>query len=112
MPNNSEAFFRRIAMVAVASGIIFCGPVARDAYAVEEGPQVVSASRMLEYLQNQLITMDLKDADLGNVLRIIAAQYNLNIVAGAAVEGKVTVSFKEATLEGALRSLLLSNGYG
>ncbi len=111
MPNKHVVFWKGIVMAAVAAGLYFCGPV-ENSLAAEEAPRVVSASRMLEYLQNQLITMDLKAADLDNVLRIIAAQYNVNIVAGQAVEGKVTVSFKEATLEAALRSLLVSNGYG
>ncbi len=79
--------------------------------AAQEGP-AVSAANMLEYMQTQLISIDLKNADLDNVLRIIAAQYNLNIVAGQAVEGQVTVSFKDATLDGALRSILSTNGYG
>ncbi len=78
--------------------------------AAQEG--AVSAANMLEYMQTQLISIDLKNADLDNVLRIIAAQYNLNIVAGQAVEGQVTVSFKDATLDGALRSILSTNGYG
>lgn len=88
-----------------------CSPAAAQETATAAS-ESVTAANMLEYLQTQLITIDLKNADLDNVLRLISAQYNVNIVAGQAVEGKVTVTFKDATLQGALNSILLTNGYG
>ncbi len=58
-----------------------------------------------------LLTMDFKDADLRNVLRLIAEQNGLNIIAGPDVTGQVTVRLKGVTVDEALRNILRSNGY-
>lgn len=59
-----------------------------------------------------LVTVDFKDAELSNVLRLLSDQYGVNIVAGEEVKGTVTVRLTNVTLEGALKAILESNGYG
>ncbi|MBI1884664.1 MAG: hypothetical protein HYS08_10755 [Chlamydiae bacterium] len=67
-----------------------------------------------EKLQHQasLVTLDFKEADLENVLRLLSDQYGVNVVAGEEVHGKVTVHLENVTMEGALKAILGANGYG
>ncbi|HIE43214.1 MAG TPA: hypothetical protein EYP78_00250, partial [Candidatus Omnitrophica bacterium] len=62
-------------------------------------------------IEDRIISMDFKDTELSNVLRIIAQTYELNIIAGPDVSGLVTVSFTNVTLEDALTAILNVNGY-
>ncbi|KAA3656836.1 MAG: hypothetical protein DWQ10_14520 [Calditrichaeota bacterium] len=67
---------------------------------------------LLRRLDNGVkITADFRDADIGNVLRLFARQNQLNIVASDSVRGKITVALHNVTLEQALESILLANGY-
>ncbi len=56
------------------------------------------------------ISMDLKDADIGNVLRLLAFETGMNIVAGPNVTGKVTVALQDVPWDEALRVILASHG--
>ena len=58
-----------------------------------------------------LLTMDFKNADLRNVLRLLAEQNGLNIVAGPDVAGQVTVRLHGVTVDEALRNILKANDY-
>jgi len=57
------------------------------------------------------ITVDFRNADIGNVLRVLARQNGLNIVASDSVGGTVTVALKNVTVEQALESILIANGF-
>ncbi|MDQ7065822.1 MAG: secretin and TonB N-terminal domain-containing protein [candidate division KSB1 bacterium] len=57
------------------------------------------------------ISVDFRDAEIGNVLRMLARQNGFNIVAGDSVKGKITVTLKNVTIEQALESILRANGY-
>jgi len=59
----------------------------------------------------QRITMDYREADLPNVLRLLARQNGVNIIAGPEITGKVTISLQNVTLREALDNILLANGY-
>ena len=52
------------------------------------------------------LTMNFKDADILNVLRLLSKQNNLNLVASKDVKGRVTVHFSEVSLEDALETIL------
>lgn len=54
----------------------------------------------------KLISMDFKDADVVNLLRILAAESGRNIVAGDDVKGRVSISLKNVTWEQALDTIL------
>lgn len=62
-------------------------------------------------IKKELSNMDFVDAEIGDVLRILAEEFKLNIVAGTDIKGKVTVSFSNVTLDDALASILRVNGY-
>ena len=57
------------------------------------------------------ISLDLHSADIGNVLRLLAKQNNLNIVASDSVRGKITLSLQQVTVAQALDNILRANGY-
>src|SRR5712691_4416018 len=54
----------------------------------------------------RLISLDFKDADVVNLLRILAAESGRNIVAGDDVKGRVSISLKNVTWEQALDTIL------
>jgi len=72
-------------------------------------PQVRAQNPILD--NNKLMTMDFVNADLNQVLRLIAKQNNLNIITSDKVKGIVTVSFDQVTLKGALDAILAAHGY-
>ncbi|NOZ09149.1 MAG: hypothetical protein GXO91_09820 [FCB group bacterium] len=60
---------------------------------------------------NQTGSLNFKDAPLLDILRLLAEQNNLNIIAGADIEGKVTVTLTDVNLGDALDAILKVNGY-
>jgi type IV pilus assembly protein PilQ len=58
------------------------------------------------------VTVDFKDADIQNVLRILAFKSGVNIVAGKDVTGAVTIRLVDVPWEKALDTILKTNGYG
>ncbi len=58
------------------------------------------------------ISLDFKDADIKNILRLIAEVSDLNVVAGDDVKGKVTIRLTDVPWDQALEVVLLSNGLG
>lgn len=57
------------------------------------------------------ISMEFKNADINNVLRILAYKSNVNIVAGPEVEGSVTVRLVDVPWEKALDVVLKTYGF-
>ncbi|MBN2467827.1 MAG: type IV pilus secretin PilQ [Deltaproteobacteria bacterium] len=58
------------------------------------------------------ISLDFKDADIRNILRLIAEVSNLNVVAGDDVQGTVTIRLTDVPWDQALDVILLSNNLG
>jgi type IV pilus assembly protein PilQ len=56
------------------------------------------------------ISLDLQDADVVNVLRLLADVGGVNIVFGSDVSGKVTVNLKDIPWDQALDIVLMTNG--
>jgi len=59
---------------------------------------------------SKLISLDFKDAEVLNLLRILAAEGGRNIVAGDDVRGKISVSLRNVTWEQALDTVLEVRG--
>src|SRR6266498_1474195 len=58
----------------------------------------------------KLITIDFKDADVINVIRLLGTEGGRNIVVGEDVKGKVSVSLRNVTWEQALETILEARG--
>jgi type IV pilus assembly protein PilQ len=58
------------------------------------------------------LSLDFKDADIKNILRLIAEVSNLNIIAGEDVKGKVTIRLVDVPWDQALDIILQSNDLG
>jgi type IV pilus assembly protein PilQ len=58
-----------------------------------------------------LVTMELKDVELKDMLRAIGREHGVNIIVDEAVAGKITVSIKDLPLWDAVDSILKSRGY-
>ncbi len=62
--------------------------------------------------QGRRISLDFKDADIGNILRLIADVSDLNIIAGEEVSGTVTIRLVDVPWDQALDVILLTKGLG
>ena len=71
---------------------------------VEGGTERVYAGRKL--------SLDFKDADIKNILRLIAEVSNLNVIAGEDVTGKVTMRLVDVPWDQALEIILQSRNLG
>jgi type IV pilus assembly protein PilQ len=58
------------------------------------------------------ISLDFKDADIGNILRLMAEISKLNIIAGEDVKGKVSLRLIEVPWDQAFDIILKTNGLG
>ncbi len=60
----------------------------------------------------RLFTIEVRDAELSDVIRALAQQSGLNVIIGEGIEGKVTLSFKDITFRDALEIILKAHGLG
>ncbi len=61
--------------------------------------------------EDSKITLEMENAPIGAVLKLLAAQNNLNIVSGQEVRGTVSLRLRQVSLDEALSAILLANGY-
>ena len=71
--------------------------------------QRISSNKLTN--EADLITLNFKDADLRNILRMIARSAQVNIIAGPEVRGSVTMELNKVGWEQALGLVLNVNGY-
>ncbi|MEE8557149.1 MAG: type IV pilus secretin PilQ [Myxococcota bacterium] len=62
--------------------------------------------------EGRRISLDFKDADIGNILRLIADVSDLNIIAGEDVSGTVTIRLVDVPWDQALDVILMTKGLG
>jgi len=92
--------------LASSQGFSLSAPVASGLSGQENDNQKVTA------LHNASpISVDVNQAELSNVLRLMARQSGLNIVASNDVVGKVTVSLAGVTIKEALDMVVKANGF-
>lgn len=92
--------FRGLALSALVL-LIF----AASALAVETAPVSTTSET------NANVTLDFKDADINNVLRILSLKSGVNIVAGPEVQGTVTIRLSDVPWDRALEVVLRTYGY-
>ena len=71
-------------------------------------PKYVFPSRRLP---ESRVTMNFRDAQLVNVVRLLASQDNLNLILSGDIKGEVTLNLEEVSLETALDAILHVNGF-
>ncbi len=71
----------------------------------------LSAEKQTNEYNDLLVSINVKDADIVDVLKMIAEQSGLNIIAGKNVKGKVSITFRETPVFNALVSILEVNNY-
>ncbi|MFH1096293.1 MAG: AMIN domain-containing protein [Candidatus Desantisbacteria bacterium] len=74
-------------------------------------PKTSVSERITEKPKGQTISMDFKDADLLDVLRLIAQKVELNIVPSVAIKGIVNLRLDNVPWETALNLILKAQGY-
>ncbi len=75
---------------------------------------VHAAPPPLEPLESgkQFFSLQLRDTDIKDVLRLLAGEFGLNVVMGEGVSGRITIDFKQVSLPEALNAILKSRGLG
>jgi len=73
-------------------------------------PPAPPAGRVTSTNGRRLISLDFKDADVVNLLRILAAESGRNIVVGEDVKGKMSISLRNVPWEQALDTILETRG--
>ena len=79
-----------------------------------EGLEVLQEGGLIEGKQysGRRISLDFKDVDIDDVLRLIAEVSDLNIIAGDEVQGQVTIRLVDVPWDQALDVILLTKGLG
>jgi type IV pilus assembly protein PilQ len=84
-------------------------PVAKK---VEEEKKTIEEGRPEKIYTGRKLSLDFKDADIKNILRLIAEVSNLNIIAGDEVTGKITMRLVDVPWDQALELILQSKSLG
>ncbi|MBX3395255.1 MAG: hypothetical protein KF841_07790 [Phycisphaerae bacterium] len=104
----------------LSAGLLFAAPVAsagdmREAQAGASSAVAAagSAASTLPSVAgaDRRITLNVPKGDIREALRLVAEQGGLNISIGPGVTGEVSVFLSDATLDGALKSIAVDNGY-
>jgi len=99
--------------LALVTCIVFSLLYAAPAAAEEPAPAAGKAPGTLKIGQtdkDNKVTLEAIDADLTDLIRMLAAQAEVNLVLDPAISGRVTLSLKNVTLDEAMKTVLESNG--
>jgi type IV pilus assembly protein PilQ len=92
------------------AGVAQVNEAAVSAPDAQETKAVALVKRDINTMDN--VTLDFKDADIRNVLKIISQKSGVNIVATPDVVGTVTIKLVEVPWDRAMDVILKSNGFG
>ncbi|MCD4781479.1 MAG: type IV pilus secretin PilQ [Candidatus Omnitrophica bacterium] len=98
------------ALVLLSLWVLFFAPITSTTYAQvnqEETPE----NEMVTMNQEGNVSLDLKDADIRNVFKILAYKSDVNIVASPEVTGLVTIQLREVHWQRALDVIVKTYGY-
>jgi type IV pilus assembly protein PilQ len=99
-------------LVAIFLLAVFFSPVyAQDAEQATTTPPAPAVDENMSVSETGLISLDFRDADIQNVLRILSYKSGVNIVAGPEVTGLVTIKLQEVPWTRALQVVLETYGY-
>jgi len=98
-------------ITAAAAGVCLCMAAAAVGQKANPPAPVIAEARAIDPEQQVMSPLDVKDADIQDVIRTISKGYNLNIVLDKDVSGKVTVHLSDVPVIEGLKTLAKSNGY-
>ncbi|MBI3333427.1 MAG: hypothetical protein HYZ93_05000 [Candidatus Omnitrophica bacterium] len=70
-----------------------------------EGPAAAESSA------EPLVSVDFRETEIGDILRLLAKQYNLNIIVAEGVKGPISVRLSGVTVDEALDAIVTVNGF-
>jgi type IV pilus assembly protein PilQ len=116
-PRSGEAGQSRPAFRGTALGLATPRPLpgavpGRTRRGDMAGPEISMGFRPGKVYTGRLMSLDFKDADIQNILRLIAEVSGLNVVAGDDVKGTVTVRLVNVPWDQALDIVLASRALG
>jgi len=92
---------RRIGVVLAAAALMFSMSIS---YGTARAGDLLYSDKPL--------SIKVRDVDIRDVLRIIAEEYDLNIVIGKGVGGRISYEIENTTLQAGFGAILRSNGLG
>lgn len=99
-------------------GLLFCFLISSSGWAQNKNTMPTGAPEQKVAVEEVTVTtpgnvtLDFRDADIRNVLRILAYKSGVNIVAGPDVSGLITIQLTDIPWEEALKVILKTYGYG
>jgi len=91
----------------ICKGILFIIFTASLCFAQEVLQEPLKAND----LQEELITINVNNVPVGDVIRMLSAKRRINIVAGKEVSGNISLNLYNVKFDDALKSVLKINGY-
>lgn len=68
-------------------------------------------AQTLDVKNGRIISLEIKEAEIADVLRMLAEQFSLNIIVSDKVKGKISVQFNNVSVEEAIDAIVTINGY-
>jgi len=100
-----------VVLLAVAFFAVYTFLSQSGSFAESETASKEAAALAPAKAQSDTITVDFKDADIHDVLKIISFKSGVNIVASRDVEGTITIRLVDVPWERALDVILKNNGF-
>ncbi len=86
--------------------------VPADTLGQPQDPEVGVSAHTLNDASREIITVDFKEADIRNVLKVISYKSGVNIVTSPEVQGTVTIRLADVHWRDALKTIISAYGYG
>ena len=105
--------FKRASSLSLLVAAAFAMPMVLATASTEPGgatPSELAQANLLP--QVELVSLDFQDADIRNVLKVLAFKSGVNIVAAPDVTGVVNIQLKDVPWQKALNVILSTYGYG
>ncbi len=71
----------------------------------------IAVANMILQSKTDAVSIELKNADIQDVLRLLAKKHKLNIITSPDVKGEITVSLKKVKIKRALDAIVKMNGF-
>ena len=101
-----------IAVLLLLPGTVVFAAVSDDNESDANANSKADILPTLEQRMQKQISVDFRDTDIDDVIRIMAEQANVDVIKSPKVTGTVTAKLSNVPLEEALRNILASQGYG